>query len=105
MALDLSNNIIEAIAAWAESTMSVEQIILIGDRAQWGAHPQSNLDLAVRLRGPAGAQAFESHSAEWETLLGKITGLRVNLSALSEHSAGLRAMIEDHGVTLFDRRF
>jgi predicted nucleotidyltransferase len=102
--MDLPSTAIDAIVEWAESVTPVEQVILIGARAEWGARPNSDVDLALRLREPSGLDAYQLHRATWGATLRKATGLTVNLSALSTNARGVQEKIDDHGVTLFERR-
>lgn len=95
----------EAIAAALRTIDAVEYAYLFGSRARGTARPDSDVDLAIGLKGGGGLELLGPlHDRILGALDPLVPGERLDLVVLTEHTpVALRHQVFRHGKLLFER--
>jgi predicted nucleotidyltransferase len=107
MTLDIRDEWLSALRAWASNNNCVRELWLFGSRAAGHSTLESDVDLALALMPPKGADdwAFGKCVAQgdgWQRQLEKIVGRHVSLEAIVPGSEG-DAMVRKTGALLWSR--
>jgi predicted nucleotidyltransferase len=97
--MDLSNEQVEAICAWARETPQVSEVRLFGSRAKGRSKPGSDVDLAVT----ASIGGYWNLADKWEKRLSEDTGLTVHIRDYAGNEV-IRLACEKCSVPLYPLR-
>ena len=97
---------INAVATWGERTPDVLEVRLFGSRIYGQERPDSDLDVAIRLRASLdecdGYATFAFRAPAWRRLLESCVPWRVDLQLLA-HGSDNVASYAASGITVFCR--
>jgi predicted nucleotidyltransferase len=98
---------LEAASQLADFFAADERVLiayLFGSQAQGKAHPRSDVDLAVRVRGHPSLEERDALRTEWEEALSELLGRHdVEVVVLNGADLFLRYQVVKHGRVLFAR--
>jgi predicted nucleotidyltransferase len=107
VAMDMQDEWLRRLRAWAKANDSVRQLWLFGSRATGRSRPDSDVDLALALMPPKGKHDWAlgnyfALESEWKRQLEEIVGRRVSLQPLVTDS-DLVEIVRTSGVLLWSR--
>ena len=107
VAMDMQDEWLSRLRAWAQANESVRQLWLFGSRATGWSRPDSDVDLALALMPPKGKHNWAlgnyfALESEWKQQLEEIVGRHVSLQSLVPGS-DLIEIVQSSGVLLWTR--
>ena len=105
--MDMRDEWLPALKAWAESNANVLELWLFGSRAKGGARPDSDIDIALLLMPPRGKHnwalaAFIEFFDDWKAELKEAVAWDVSLVAIGP-DFDMNDVVRNSGVRLWRR--